>query len=264
MPRPPAPPKPKFTWRAGARVLVWLFVVAGAAWGAKRVDGFLLHDSRFELVCPAGSTSCANLAIHGAVYTDRTRIRSVFAPDFGASIFQVPLAERRRRLLAIDWVNSASLTRVWPGRIDVYVTERTPAAFAKLPIGSGSRYRLSLIDADGVLLSIPSRVRFRLPVLSGISEEQSEADRSVRVKAMQHLLDDLGPQAKDISEINAADMTNMQLIVEVDGHAVELWVGDQHYRSRYVHFINYYEEIRRHSERATVFDLRMDDRILAR
>ena len=34
---------------------------------------------------------------------------------------------------------------------------------------------------------------------------------------MQHLLDDLGPQAKDISEINAADPLDMRVITEIDG-----------------------------------------------
>jgi hypothetical protein len=84
------------------------------------------------------------------------------------------------------------------------------------------------------------------------------------VKAMQHLLDDLGPQAKDISEINAASTVEMRVITAIDGHAVELWMGDQHYRARYTHFVNNYEEIRKHSEQASVFVLRLDDRILAR
>ncbi len=54
------------------------------------------------------------------------------------------------------------------------------------------------------------------------------------------------------------------MITEIDGHAVELWMGDQRYRTRYLHFVNSYEEIRRHSEQSSVFDLRLDDRILAR
>ena len=188
----------------------------------------------------------------------------VFATDFGASVFRMPLPERRRRLLAVDWVNTASLSRIWPNRIVVTVTERRPVAFAKLPIAGTAHYRFSLIDSEGVLLSIPPRVRFHLPVLSGVMEEQTEADRRTRVQAMQHLLEDLGPQAKDISEINAASTLEMRVIVQIDGHAVELWIGDQHYRSRYQHFVNNYEEIRKHSEQATVFDLRLDDRILAK
>jgi cell division protein FtsQ len=265
MPKPLAPPKPKMTWGRVLRLLVWALALAGIAWSAKSVNAFLLQDPRFELNCPAGaSAACASLEINGAVYTNRARIRSVFSDDFGASVFHIPLPERRRRLLAIDWINTASLSRVWPRRIVVNITERTPVAFAKLPLGGSGRYRFSLIDRDGVLLAIPPRARFHLPVVSGVTDEQSEADRSLRVRAAQHLLYDLGPQAKDVSEINAADTMDMRVITEIDGRGVELWMGDQHYRSRYGNFIAHYDEIRRHSGQAAVFDLRFDDRILAK
>jgi cell division protein FtsQ len=269
MPKPLVQPKPKWNWWLGIRLVAWAVLVAGLAWGGREVNSFLLRDPRFQFACGGGdadkeAAACANLEIRGAVYASHARIVNVFAPDFGASVFSMPLAERRRRLLAVDWVKTASISRIWPHGIVVAVTERSPVAFAKLPIAGTARYRLSLIDSDGVLLAIPSRVRFRLPVLSGVTEEQTEADRGVRVKAMQRLLDDLGPRAEDISEINAAATQDMRVITEIDGHAVELWIGDRRYRTRYLHFVNSYEEIRKHSEQSSVFDLRLDDRILAR
>lgn len=263
MPRPLPPPKPRVNWRLGVRVLAWAAIAAGAAWGAKQVNSFLVTDPRFQLSCGDHQPSCANLEIRGAVYTSKGRIQNVFASDFGSSVYKIPLAERRRRLLAVDWVSTASISRLWPNKLVVTITERRPAAFAKLPVGAG-RYRFELIDADGVLLSVPPRVRFHLPVLSGVNEDQTERDRQLRVAAMQHLLDDLGPDAKQISEVNAASTVDMRVITEVDHHAVELWVGDQHFRSRYRHFVDSYDEIRRHQEQASVFDLRLDDRILAR
>ena len=203
------------------------------------------------------------------MYANRARLQSVFESDLGRSVFGIPLAERRRHLLAVDWVSGATVTRVWQNKIVVTVGERKPAAFAKLPMGAvltgnSARYRMALIDADGVLLSIPPRVRFHLPVLSGVTEDQSEADRNMRVKTMQHLLDDLGPQAKEISEVNAANMEDLRLITTIGGRAVELWIGDQHFRSRYQLFQSHYAEMRAHSDEANIFDLRMDDRILAR
>ena len=264
MPKPLPPPKPKVNWRLGLRVLAWAGVLASLAWGGKEVNAFLLRDPRFQLACGDKEPACANMEIRGAVYANRARLQGVFANDFGASVFKMPLAERRRRLLAVDWVNTAAISRIWPNRIVVTVTERRPVAFAKLPLAGTARYRFALIDIDGVLLSMPPRVRFRLPVLSGVTEEQTEADRRLRVKAMQHLLDDLGPQAKDISEINAASTLDMHLITQIDRHGVELWIGDQHYRSRYQHFLSNYQEIRKHSEQASVFDLRLDDRISAK
>ncbi len=264
MPKAPAPPKQKLNWRMGLRVIAWTAIAGGVAWGGREVNSFLVRDPRFQLTCADNEPSCANLEIHGATYASRARILNVFAPDFGGSVFKMPLPERRRRLLAVDWVSSASISRMWPNKIVVSITERQPVAFAKLPIAGTTRYRFSLIDADGVLLALPPRVRFRLPVLSGVMEEQTEADRRVRVRAMQHLLDDLGPDAQKISEINAASTLDMRVITEIDRHAVELWIGDQRYRSRYQHFISNYEEIRKHSEQASVFDLRLDDRILAK
>jgi len=260
MPRAVAPQKPNAGWRLWLRIIAWSAVAAGLAFGAREVDSFLLRDPRFGLENPE---------IRGAVYVSRTRVQSVFGTDFGHSVFSIPLAERRRHLLAVDWVNSATVSRVWPNRIVAVVTERKPVAFAKLPLGAGgtgnaTRYRMALIDADGVLLSIPPRVRFHLPVLSGITEDQPEADRKVRVQTMQHLLDDLGPQAKEISEVNAANTQDLRVITTIGGRAVELWIGDQHYRARYLLFQSHYAEMRAHSEEANVFDLRMDDRILAR
>jgi len=269
MPKPLEPPKPVWTPRRTLRLLGGLVILAGAALGAKEVNSFLNHDPRFDLVCAPGQTTCASLEIRGAVYSSRARIYSIFAQDFGNSVFNIPLDERRRHLLAIDWVSAASVSRVWPNRLVVTVTERKPVAFAKLPVEESSAgftngFRMALIDADGVLLSIPPRVRFRLPVLSGVSERQSDADRKARVEAMHHLLDDLGPQSTQISEVNAANPVDMRIVASLDNQAVELWIGDQHFRTRYLNFLSYYSEIRKHSGDASVFDLRLDDRILAK
>src|SRR5256885_6036322 len=100
--------------------------LAGAAWAGKEVNSFLLSDPRFELTCRVDEKTCASLEIRGAVYASRARIQAVFAPDFGVSVFHMPLAERRRHLLAIDWVSEASISRVWPHHIVVTVTERRP------------------------------------------------------------------------------------------------------------------------------------------
>jgi cell division protein FtsQ len=255
VPKLPAPVKPKFNASLWLRVALWSCIFAGAAYGGREVHSFLLSDPRFEL---------ANLEIRGAVYANRARVEAVFAADSRHSVFSIPLAERRRHLLAIDWVRTASIERVWPNRMVVTVTERRPVAFAKMPIAGSARHWLALIDGEGILLSIPPKVRFRLPVLSGVTEEQTDEDRRVRVEAMEHLLADLGPQAKDISEINAASAQDMRVIADVEGLGLELWLGDQHFRARYLNFLNHYGEISSHSENARVFDLRMDDRISTR
>ena len=56
----------------------------------------------------------------------------------------------------------------------------------------------------------------------------------------------------------------MRIVATHRQNVVELLVGDQHYRARYLNFLNHYDEIRKRSGDAGVFDLRLDDRILAR
>src|ERR1700689_1635719 len=121
MPKPLAPPKPKLNWRLGLRLILWAGIVAGLAWGGREVNSFLLPHPRFQFACGASEPACANLEIRGVVYASRARIQNVFAPDFGTSIFNMPLAERRRRLLAVDWGSTPSICRVWPHGIAVTV-----------------------------------------------------------------------------------------------------------------------------------------------
>lgn len=247
-------PKQRFSWRIALIAAMWTALAASAAMAAKTVQNFVLTDSRFVLAPPSRA-----LSFEGVHYTSRARLAQMFAPDFGFSAFRVPMAERRRRLLAIDWVEAATISRIWPNRLIVRVKERIPAAFASMENG-----RFLLIDSSGVFLTPPPKVRFDLPVLSGLTEDQPEPARAERVRAMSALLEELGPQAKNISEINAASLTDLRITTELEHRGVELWMGDRNYSSRFQNFMNHYPEIRKNSPQAAVFDLRLDDRITSK
>src|SRR5690242_15396442 len=100
MPKAPPPPRPKFTVRVALRIAAWMLILTGLAWGAIETQSFLAHDPHFVL---------DTFEIRGVTYASRSRIQGVFAADFGHSIFQIPLPERRRHLLAVDWVRTASI-----------------------------------------------------------------------------------------------------------------------------------------------------------
>ena len=117
------------------------------------------------------------LTILGLTYASRSKVQRVFAGDFDHSIFSVPLAERRRRLLAVDWVEDATVSRVWPDRLVIRIRERQPVAFVSLRSGP------LLIDAQGVLLEQPAQARFTFPVLSGVREGETETERRSHVRA---------------------------------------------------------------------------------
>ena len=122
--------------------------------------------------------------ISGLKYTSRAKVQRVFAGDFGRSIFSVPLEERRRRLLAIDWVEDASVMRIWPDRLVIRIRERKPVAFVFFRSG------VLLIDGEGVLLDPPAQAQFTFPVLSGVREEEPDEKRRERVRAMLRVQDD--------------------------------------------------------------------------
>ena len=245
-------------WRLWFGVAIAGAVCVSSAMAALKVRDFVIHDAQFRFSRDQKDA----LVIQGVRYSSRYKVQRAFAADFDRSIFAVPLAERRRRLLAVDWVEDAAISRVWPDRLVVRIQERTPVAFVYFRDG------VLLIDAHGVLLDPPSLmgtpVRFSFPVLSGVREDESEPQREERVRAMLRVQDDLGYLAKDISEVNASDLENIRVVARVDNRAVELILGDGNYGRRYQNFLAHYPEISRQSPDVKTFDLRLDDRITAK
>src|SRR5262249_14510682 len=107
----------------GNRWRVWLWVLCASLAGVSvsgsgnRVRHYVTTDAQFTM-------SRDGLELQGLVYTSRAKVLRIFANDFHRSVFAIPLAERRRRLLAIDWVEEASVSRIWPDRLVVRIRER--------------------------------------------------------------------------------------------------------------------------------------------
>lgn len=260
MPREKA--RKPFGWRGWLTALAWCAIFISSAVAARQAHRYVLDDPQFIL----SREEPGALAIQGAAYASRAKLLRVFAADYGRSIFAVPLAERRRRLLAVDWVEDASVSRVWPNRLLVRITERKPVAFVSLPLrsGSGSPARFLLVDAQGVLLDPPQRAQFAFPVLTGLTDDQTDPERRIRVRAVQALMDDLGTLGQNISEIGAADPDDLTVVAQVEGRPLELKLGDGNYAKRMQNFLLHYAEIRKHAPNVTAFDLRLDDRITAK
>lgn len=253
--------KTKIRWRLWLNIVLACAALAAVVYTGRRVRSFVTSDPRFRLA--SADARGAGLSMEGAVHASRSRVLSTFTADFGRSIYLVPIAERRRRLLAVDWVQDASIARIWPDRLAVRITERKPAAFVNLPMPGGRDSRVMLIDAEGVLLEPPAQSHFTFPVLSGVTEEQTETERALRVEAMLRLIGELGPLGKDISEVNAATPENLIIVTQIEGRAIELVMGNQNFSRRMQSFLDHYPEIQKQSAHLRAFDLRLDDRITA-
>jgi cell division protein FtsQ len=235
-------------------------VLSGGIYASERFAQFLIRDTRFFLPGPADyGLESTNLELHGIRYASRQQVLRLFDPDYGRSLYLFPLAARRKELLGVRWVHEASVTRIWPNRVIVQVTERRPAAFIKLP--AEAMLRWALIDDEGVILDPPPKTAFQLPVLSGVLGGETQEKRGVRVRRMQRLLKELGPMADNVSEVDASDLDDLKITEQAGGGAVTLMLGERNFSSRLRNFLDHYPEIHRNMPRATSFDLRLDDRI---
>jgi cell division protein FtsQ len=241
------------SWRRWAGVAMTLLAFASMALAARSVAQYVSSDPRFTL----SRERPGSLQLRGLVHTSRAKVARVFATDFEHSLSEVPLDERRRRLLAIDWVEDATVSRIWPDRLVVSILERKPVAFV------ANRSSL-LVDRYGVLLEQPPQARFGFPVISGVTETQTEGQRAKRVAAMLDFLRELGGYSKDVSEVNVGEPNNLRVIARAGNTAVELIMGDTNFLSRYQTFVRSFPETHERSPGARVFDLRLDGRLLER
>jgi cell division protein FtsQ len=251
MAREPKKQPARFNWRLTFAILALGAIGVSTAVAGYKVGHYAISDPQFTLSHERKDA----ITILGLTYASRAKVQRVFAADFDHSIFSVPLAERRRRLLAVDWVEDASVSRVWPDRLVIRIRERQPVAFVSLRSGP------LLIDAQGVLLEQPARAQFSFPVLSGVREGETEAERRSHVRAFLQVQEEMGYLAKEISEVDASDPENIRIISQVERRAVTLLLGDGNYAQRFQNFLNHYPEIRKGSPEAKVFDLRLDGRI---
>ncbi len=246
-------PRVEFPTRRLVTIVIGLAVfLLATLYTLHRIEQFLIRDDRFAL---GGTDAGPALEISGVSHTSRYAIESSFNDDSGRSIYLVPLADRRQALRAIDWVKDASIVRIWPNRVMVRVTERTPAAFIAL---NASKY--ALIDEDGVILP-PAPDRFTLPVLAGVRPVDAIATRRDRVQRMLRLTRDLGDRTADISEIDVSDPDDLKVTQPFEGRMVTLMLGDHDYSLRYQNFLRNYPEIKRRLPDAATLDMRLEDRI---
>jgi cell division protein FtsQ len=253
-------PGTRLILRFGGIALAVAVALTGGIYASQRFAQFLIRDTRFFLPGPADyGLESPNLELHGIQYASRQQVLRLFEPDYGRSLYLFPLAARRKELLGVRWVHDVSIARIWPNRVVVRITERRPAAFIKLP--AEAMLRWALIDEEGVILDPPPKAAFTLPVLSGVLSGESAEKRGIRVRRMQRLMQELGPMADNVSEVDAGDLDDLKVTEQAGGGAVTLMLGDRNFTSRLRNFLEHYSDIHRNMPQATSFDLRLDDRI---
>jgi len=91
--------------------------------------------------------------------------RAAAGIDTGDPLFAVDLAGARHGIEALPWVQAARVIRSFPNRVEIQVTERTPAAVVARPTGG-----FALLDATGRVLSDQPERPPALPELAGAGD----------------------------------------------------------------------------------------------
>jgi cell division protein FtsQ len=242
---------------------VALMVAMLFAW--HRIEDFLIKDDRFRIAeADEFAGQSPNLILEGVHYASATQIRHLFEQDFGRSLYLVPLSERRRQLLEIDWVEDSTVSKVWPDTLKVRITERQPVAFLRLaPNRQDSLARFALVDHDGYILHPRVAAQFTLPIIAGVGENESLEARRARVHRALGMLKDVGPLAAQISEVDVTDPNNLIVAEHVGNSVVNLVIGEENFAERLQNFVANYKEINAKRPGATTLDLRVDGMITA-
>jgi cell division protein FtsQ len=177
------------------------------------------------------------------------------------NIFRYSLSRARREVESMPWVRSASVSRVYPNRIVVRVTERTPVAFATI---DGV---LKLIDGDGIILDRPEKASFEFPVINGLDPEMNPADRRGRVKLYEEFLREIGPDAARsgwiVSEVDLSDDEDLKATVFRGSQTMELHFGRNDFAARFRTFLSLLSQVGSDSSQIDSMDLRYGGQVIA-
>jgi cell division protein FtsQ len=223
----------KFSGRTGTyyrQVFVWTLVGAATLGVTVFSVRYLLYSPQMLLVKPD------QIEVNGNRIVAREDVQKLFSRDRGLSLLKIPLDKRRMEIEELPWVEEASVQRILPNRVRVFITERTPIAFFR----NGTE--LTLVDAHGVLLDRPEGEDFHFPIVTGLSESLPREDRERRMQTYQEFMKDVDlvkPGSSDqISELDLSNPRDLRVVMaglggNTDAHAVTVHFGQTDFTGKF-------------------------------
>ena len=240
--------------------LIWgataLTIVCLTCFGVVALYHYGEHSWRFRV------ESSDDIQISGLENVTRAQVLEVLGGDIGRNIFFVPLAERQAQLQQIPWVESASVMRFVPNRLQVQIHERTPVAFAQ--VGS----RILLIDAGGTLMELPgaTKKKYSFPVILGTNPGEPLSTRAARMKIYTDLISQLDSggmrYSQDISEVDLSDPEDVKVLTNDPHGEVLVHLGPSNYLDRYKVYVGHVQQWRQQFDKLESVDLRYDRQII--
>jgi len=141
-------------WRRRSALAAWaLLVLAGlaaAGWGSWQIGWpqKLAGEARTAVVAASVDLgfTVEEVFVIGRQETSRATLLETLAVRRGAAILDYDIQAARERLLALPWVQTASIERLLPDTVVVQITERRPLALWQY------QGDFALIDEDGAVI----------------------------------------------------------------------------------------------------------------
>ena len=247
------PPKTahRLMWVVLSLVVLTILGAAGAS-----VYSYGKHSWRFRV------DSSDQIEVAGAEHIAHAQVMEVMGEDIGRNIFFVPLAQRKRQLEQIPWVESASVMRFVPNRLRIEIHERTPVAFAR--IGS----HISLIDAGGTLMELApgGKHKYSFSVIAGMNAGEPLSTRAARMKNYNELVRELDSSgahySQELSEVDLTDTEDVKVLAADANGEVLVHLGSGNYLQRYKTYVTHVQQWRQQFDKLESVDLRYDGQII--
>jgi cell division protein FtsQ len=240
----------RLIWGAAALTVLVLGGVATAV-----LYDYGEHSWRFRVA------SSDDIEIAGLQNVPRAQVMEVMGADIGRNIFFIPLAQQKKQLEQIPWVESASVMRFVPNRLRIEIQERTPVAFAR--VGS----KVMLIDAAGTLMDLPGgKKKYSFPVILGMNPNEPMSTRAPRMKIYNDLVGQLDAggahYSQELSEVDISDVEDVKVLANDPDGAVLVHLGASDYLDRYKIYVGNVREWRQKFTKLDSVDLRYDRQIV--
>lgn len=149
----------------GSAAVVALMIVA-AGYGINRGGHAPQLAKDLHALCDAAANVAGfritSVAIAGAAKLSRGEVLDLVGVDSGSSLLCLDPASARARLDDNPWVANAAVLKLYPGRLQIELTERRPVALWQ------KDREVSVIAADGIVLEPYTGARFtELPLVVG-------------------------------------------------------------------------------------------------
>ncbi len=239
--------------------LVWLALCVGTA-------GTMVWDSPLiSNIAASFGVDPGKILLHGNQIVEDREILSLLNLHGEESLLRFSSPQIRRRIEEMPWVRRVTVKRWFPRGMAIRIEERQPVAFLHL------KNRIKLVDAEGVVLTVPLGAHFDFPVLTGWSPAASESGprSKSRIQLERYVSFCLATEARPrsgwtVSEVDVEDPNNLKALLVGGRENILLHLGRRDFAARFETFLKLIPAAHRKQSGIRSVDLRFRNQMVVR